>query len=400
MVKERARSTICILPYKLLPKLVLIKLMHVCVMWMNSFPVKLGISEKWSPREIVSRHKLDAKMHCKVPFGAYCEVHVNPVITNTMEPRTRWGICLRPTGNMQGSYKFLSLSTRNKVTQRKFTEMPMTDSVIRMVDSLGKKEQCKNGVSFKNRKGEEYTFDNEDEYEMIAEAKILAPFPDIAAEAPGMLTKREEMIGVNEVIQSEPEPSNKEQAMLAAANSEIDFSLPPEDQPNRGEIIEILDDKDDDIIDQYMKEESTQQLYKDKLPKIEEDRVKEVTPKETIKHDNEYQHSKQNRIANRQYQDYELYVTVEEEDRLDNEDDPKKMASMAHYIMMHFAKKESIKKKQKKKYKPKAGHYSLEAELKHFGERGETAASKELKQVNLYMCLSLSMPINYLMRRS
>jgi hypothetical protein len=74
------RSTISVLPYKLLPKLVITELMHFCVMWMNSFPVKLGISEKWSPREIVSRHKLDAKMHCKVPFGAYCEVRVNPDI--------------------------------------------------------------------------------------------------------------------------------------------------------------------------------------------------------------------------------------------------------------------------------------------------------------------------------
>ena len=45
-----------------------------------------------------------------------------------------------------------------------------------------------NGLSFKNSKGKEYTFDNEDEYEMIAEAKIPAPFPDIAAEAPGILT--------------------------------------------------------------------------------------------------------------------------------------------------------------------------------------------------------------------
>jgi hypothetical protein len=135
VVKERARSMMNILPYKLLPKLMIIKLMHFCVVWMNSIPVKLGISEKWSPREIMSRHKLDAKMHCKVPFGAYFEVHVDPDITNMIEPRTRWGICLRPTGNIQGSYKFLSLSTGNKVTGRKFTEMLMTDSVIRMVDS-------------------------------------------------------------------------------------------------------------------------------------------------------------------------------------------------------------------------------------------------------------------------
>ncbi len=190
VVKERARSTTSILPYKLLPKLVIIELMHFCIMWMNSFPVKLGISDKWSPREIVLRHKLDAKLHCKVPFGAYCEVHVNPDIMNTMVPRTKWGICLGPTGNMQRSYKFWSLSTGKKVTRRKFTEMPMTDSVIRRIDSLGKKEQCKNGLSFRNRKGEEYTFDTEDEYEMIAKVRILVPFLDIAAEAPGILTKQ------------------------------------------------------------------------------------------------------------------------------------------------------------------------------------------------------------------
>ncbi len=88
---------------------------------------------------------------------------------------------------------------------------------------------------------------------MIAKARIPAPIPDIAAEAPGILTKQEEMIGVHEVIQSEPEQSNEEQAMLAAANSGIDFSLPPEDQPNSVEIIEILKDEDDDILDQYMK---------------------------------------------------------------------------------------------------------------------------------------------------
>ncbi len=96
------------------------------------------------------------------------------------------------------------------------------------------------------------------------------------------------MIGVNEVIQSEPEPSDEEQAMLAMANLVIDFSLPPEDQPNGGEIIKILNDKEDDILDKYMKEESTQRLYKNKLPQIEEDRVEEDTPKETIKHNDKY----------------------------------------------------------------------------------------------------------------
>ena len=182
--------------------------------------------------------------------------------------------------------------------------MPMTDSVIKMIDSLGKKERCKNGLSFKNRKGEEYTFDNEDEYEMIAEEKIPAPFPDIAAEVPGILTEQEEMMGVDEVIQSEREPSDEERAMLAAANSGMDFLAPQEDRPTKREMIEILDDEDDDILDQHINEESIQRQYEDKLPKIEEDEENDMS-EEALESEDEYRRSKQNRTANRQYQDYE-----------------------------------------------------------------------------------------------
>jgi hypothetical protein len=122
VIKERARGTISILPYEMLPKLVINKLLHFCVMWMNPFPVKSGVSEKYSPGELVSRHKLDAKLHCRIPFGAFCEVHANPDITNTMEPRTRWGICLGPTGNLQGSYKFMSLTTGKRIVRRSSQE--------------------------------------------------------------------------------------------------------------------------------------------------------------------------------------------------------------------------------------------------------------------------------------
>jgi hypothetical protein len=101
---------------------------------------------------------------------------------------------------------------------------------------------------------------------MIAEARTPAPFPDVAAEAPGILTKQEELMGVDKVVQSEPEPSGEERAMLAAANSGINFSSPPEEQQNRREIIEILDDEDNKILDKYMKEESTRGLYKETLP--------------------------------------------------------------------------------------------------------------------------------------
>ena len=70
--------------------------------------------------------------------------------------------------------------------------------------------------------------------------------------------------------------------MLAAANSGIDFLLPPEDQSNRGEIIEILDDENSEILDEYMKEKSTRGLYDETLPKIEEDHKDEEKPEEVV----------------------------------------------------------------------------------------------------------------------
>ena len=107
MIKERARGTFNTLPYKKIPRVMVIEL--------NSFPVKSGISEKWSPRELVSCTKLDAKLQFRAPFGSYCEMHIDPDITNLLEPRTNWAICMGPMGNLQGNYKFLSLATGKKV---------------------------------------------------------------------------------------------------------------------------------------------------------------------------------------------------------------------------------------------------------------------------------------------
>jgi len=117
VIKERARGTFNTLPYKKLPRMMVIELLHFCVMWMNSFPVKSGISEKWSPQELVTQTqtKLDAKLHCRDP-GSNCEMHIDPDIMTTLEPRANWAICMGPMGNLQGSYKFLLLATGKKVT--------------------------------------------------------------------------------------------------------------------------------------------------------------------------------------------------------------------------------------------------------------------------------------------
>ena len=51
-------------------------------------------------------------------------------------------------------------------------------------------------------------------------------------------------------------------------------------------------------------------------------------------------------------------------------DDEENLAPVAHYIMMHYAENESIKKK-KRKFKPKQGQFGLEAGLKHLATEGK-----------------------------
>ncbi len=58
--------------------------------------------------------------------------------------------------------------------------------------------------------------------------------------------------------------------------------------------------------------------------------------------------------------------------------DNKALSAVAHYIMVHCADKEMLMK-WKRKYKPKARQYMLDAGLKKFGSRGEMAVMKKLR---------------------
>jgi hypothetical protein len=138
-----------VLPYALLPKLTIIKLKHFCVIWLNSFPVRLRISDKYSPRELVSRHRLDAKLHYKTLFGAYCEIHTDKEVTITIEPRMRWAIFLGPTENLQGISIFILLTAGRKIARRKFTKMLITKSVIKKVKKMASKDRALTGLTNK-----------------------------------------------------------------------------------------------------------------------------------------------------------------------------------------------------------------------------------------------------------
>jgi hypothetical protein len=79
--------------------------------------------------------------------------------------------------------------------------MPITDSVIKKVEEMAVKDGAVNRILFKYRKGVEYVFDNEDEYETLMQPNGPSPYPDIPTEAPGILTAIEEEYGVDDVVQ-------------------------------------------------------------------------------------------------------------------------------------------------------------------------------------------------------
>jgi hypothetical protein len=64
------------------------------------------------------------------------------------------------------------------------------------------KDRGQNGLTFKSKNGEEYKSNDDKEDTPIAHPEN-APFPDIPAEAPRILTKQEETQGVN-AIQEKP----------------------------------------------------------------------------------------------------------------------------------------------------------------------------------------------------
>ena len=124
VTKERAHACRSTLPFEVLPKLLLIKMVNNCALWINMFPAKGG-TPNVSPRTLMTGIKLDYSKHCSLPFGSYVQVHDEPSPTNSPTARTVGAITLGPTGILQGGYKFLNLRTGKKITRRNWTPLPI-----------------------------------------------------------------------------------------------------------------------------------------------------------------------------------------------------------------------------------------------------------------------------------
>jgi hypothetical protein len=125
--------------------------------------------------------------------------------------------------------------------------------------------------------------------------------------------------------------------MMAEENSGLDFSFIPT-KATGGEVIKILDNKEEDVMNKYKQEEV--------IPKIKLDQMDgEHHAAAGASEQEETRRSRRVRVANRQFEDYELYVTLEEEEVMlammekdpaeDNEDE-EVLAAVGYYIMVHY----------------------------------------------------------------
>ena len=82
-----------------------------------------------------------------------------------MNPRTVGAIALRPVGNGQGSFYFLSVTTGRVLNRLHATALPMPDDVIDKLHRMARQQKSNPGLVFadRNLNLEEYNDDDDDE---------------------------------------------------------------------------------------------------------------------------------------------------------------------------------------------------------------------------------------------
>jgi Zinc knuckle len=150
-VKERARCMYHSVPFRRFPALLLKEMIMACVFWLNMFPPHDGVSDTISPRALMTGFHLDYRRHCRLEFGAYVQTHEEH--DNSMHARTTGAIAIRPTGNRQGGYYFMSLTTGRRLTRNRWTELPMPQDVIDRVNALGHRSNAPAALVFAWRDG-------------------------------------------------------------------------------------------------------------------------------------------------------------------------------------------------------------------------------------------------------
>ena len=146
VLKERMRAIFHSLPFQAIPSIFIRYLASESAEKLNFFPPIGGVSPYYSPREILSRRRLNYLKHCTIPQFSYAQAHDERDIENTQQARTIDCIYMPPVCSQQGGHVLFNLTTNRIITRRQATIVPMTTAVITMVERLAKADGMTNFV--------------------------------------------------------------------------------------------------------------------------------------------------------------------------------------------------------------------------------------------------------------
>ena len=129
----------------------------------SAFSTARGALQRMSPRTIITAQKVDYKRHYRFQFGEYAQTHEEH--NNSMNPRTIGAIVLRPVGNGQGSFYFMSITTGRVLKRQHATALPMPDKVIDKIHRMARQQKTNPGLVFAdwNLNPDDYDDNDDDE---------------------------------------------------------------------------------------------------------------------------------------------------------------------------------------------------------------------------------------------
>ena len=148
-VKERMQAIYNTLPFNKILSWLVVEMAKASMFWLNGMPPKDSFGNQLSPRTIITGQKLDYKRHCRFQFGEYAQTHEQH--DNSMNPRTVGALALHPTGNAQGSFYFMSISTGWVLNWLHATPIPMPNDMVDRIHRLARQQRTNPGLLFGDR---------------------------------------------------------------------------------------------------------------------------------------------------------------------------------------------------------------------------------------------------------
>ena len=154
LLQERFRVTLYRLPYKVIPRLMVVKLALRITRIANFFPAKGGIICHYPTATIVSGKQINFDRELVYSFGDYVQACYESRPKNNNLPRTKDCIYLQSTDTLQRGDELMDLSTGELIRCTRVDKCVMTQLVIDRVEEPAVKQgYCT--LKFFNRKNQE-----------------------------------------------------------------------------------------------------------------------------------------------------------------------------------------------------------------------------------------------------